>query len=184
MPKKKSPRRTKTKKSISMTARTQDGEARGRRTASSGPPAYDDKDAPDELVRIIAPCLEAVRSRMSASATLYLHLDYRAGHEAKVAADGIFGRGAFLGEIIWAPGNGGRGARGFTVTHQTILLGFQCRFDLMRGIEPVGAPAGGERDNEKRRTEQADFATFTRRRGGRQVGVRIGHFRFSRSLDR
>jgi site-specific DNA-methyltransferase (adenine-specific) len=105
-----------------MTARTQDGEARGRRTASSGPAAYDDKDAPDELVRMIAPCLEAVRSRMSPSATLYLHLDYRAVHEAKVAADGIFGRGAFLGEVIWAPGNGGRGARGFSVTHQTILL--------------------------------------------------------------
>lgn len=105
-----------------MTARTRDGEARGRRIAASGPAAYDDKDAPDDLVRMIEPCLVAVRDRMSPCATLYLHLDYRAVHDAKVAADGIFGRGAFLGEVIWAPGNGGRGGRGFTVTHQTILL--------------------------------------------------------------
>jgi site-specific DNA-methyltransferase (adenine-specific) len=40
----------------------------------------------------------------------------------KVACDRLFGRGAFLGEVVWTPGNGGRGARGFAVTHQTILL--------------------------------------------------------------
>jgi site-specific DNA-methyltransferase (adenine-specific) len=59
---------------------------------------------------------------MAESATLYLHLDHRAVHEAKVACDGIFGRGAFLGEVIWSPGNGGRGARRFSVTHQTLLV--------------------------------------------------------------
>lgn len=105
-----------------MTARTRDGEARGRRFAQSGPAAYDDKDSPEVLVKALTPCLEAIRGRMAPGATLYLHLDYRAVHDAKVAADRIFGRGAFLGEVIWAPGNGGRGGRGFTVTHQTLLL--------------------------------------------------------------
>jgi site-specific DNA-methyltransferase (adenine-specific) len=60
---------------------------------------------------------------MAEGATLYLHLDHRAVHELKVACDRLFGRGAFLGEVIWAPGNGSRGARkGFSVTHQTILM--------------------------------------------------------------
>lgn len=105
-----------------MTARTQAGQSRGRRTSVSGPDAYDDRHGPSALVAMIARCLAAIRERMTPRATLYLHLDHRAVHEAKVAADGIFGRGAYLGEVIWAPGNGGRGARGFAVTHQTILL--------------------------------------------------------------
>lgn len=105
-----------------MTARTGSGEARGRRIPTSGPDAYEDRDGPDELARSLTPILTAIRGRMSPRATLYLHMDHRAIHEVKVAADRVFGRGAFVGEVIWAPGNGGRGARGFTVTHQTILL--------------------------------------------------------------
>ena len=84
--------------------------------------AYDDRDGPDALVAMLAPRLEAIRGRMSERATIYLHLDHRAVHDLKVAADRVFGRGAFLGEIIWTPGNGGRSRSRFAVTHQTILL--------------------------------------------------------------
>ncbi len=71
---------------------------------------------------MLEPKMEALRDRMNNHATLYLHMDYRAIHEAKVAADRVFGRAAFIGEVVWAPGNGARGARGFSVTHQNILL--------------------------------------------------------------
>ncbi len=105
-----------------MTARLAPGQSRGRRRGESGPDAYDDKDDPDALAALLSPRLAAVRDRMSEGATLYLHLDHRAVHEVKVATDRVFGRGAFLGEIVWVPGNGARGARGFAVTHQTILI--------------------------------------------------------------
>ncbi|MFO0762890.1 MAG: site-specific DNA-methyltransferase [Byssovorax sp.] len=106
-----------------MSARLEKGQSRGKKTASSGPDAYADRDDGDALVALLSPRLAAIRERMAPSATLYLHLDHRAVHEAKVACDHIFGRGAFLGEVIWCPGNGSRGARkGFSVTHQTILL--------------------------------------------------------------
>jgi site-specific DNA-methyltransferase (adenine-specific) len=104
-----------------MTARTRRGEARGRKQRASGPDAYVDASPTDALVAMIAASLAAIRPRMRASATAWVHLDHRAVHEVKVAADGVFGRGAFLGEIIWVPGNGGRGA-GLSVTHQTILV--------------------------------------------------------------
>lgn len=104
-----------------MTARTRAGEGRGRRHAASGPAAYDDASKVGPLVEMITVVLEAIQPRMSDAATLYLHMDHRAVHETKIAADGVFGRGAFLGEIIWAPGNGGRGA-GLSVTHQTLLV--------------------------------------------------------------
>jgi site-specific DNA-methyltransferase (adenine-specific) len=106
-----------------MTARVEAGQGRGRQRGGSGPAAYEDRDDPDALVGMLEPRLIAVRERMGEGATLYLHLDYRAVHEVKVACDRIFGRGAFVGEIVWAPGNGSRGARrGFSVTHQTILM--------------------------------------------------------------
>jgi site-specific DNA-methyltransferase (adenine-specific) len=105
-----------------MSARTKVGEARGARQVASGPAAYADPAGAHELAALLGPRLAAIRAKMSDHATLYLHLDYRAVHEVKVAADVVFGQGAFLGEVIWTPGNGGRGARGFAVTHQTLLI--------------------------------------------------------------
>jgi site-specific DNA-methyltransferase (adenine-specific) len=106
-----------------MAARLAPGQARGRKKVESGPDAYEDREDADELTAMLVPRLAAIRERMAAGATLYLHLDHRAVHELKVACDRLFGRGAFLGEVIWAPGNGSRGARkGFSVTHQTILM--------------------------------------------------------------
>ena len=106
-----------------MSARLAPGQARGRKKVESGPDAYEDRDDADELTAMLVPRLASIRERMAEGATLYLHLDHRAVHELKVACDRLFGRGAFLGEVIWAPGNGSRGARkGFAVTHQTILM--------------------------------------------------------------
>jgi len=104
-----------------MTARGAAGERRGRRQPGSGPDAYDDPGGADALVAMLAPRLAAIRDRMARGATLYLHLDHRGVHEVKVAADRVFGRGAFAGEVIWVPGNGGRG-KAFAVTHQTLLV--------------------------------------------------------------
>jgi site-specific DNA-methyltransferase (adenine-specific) len=104
-----------------MSARREPGEARGRKHAASGPDAYHDDSDVDALVAGLALTASAIRERMLEHASFALHLDHRAVHEAKVALDRVFGRGAFLGEIAWAPGNGARG-KGFCTTHQTILL--------------------------------------------------------------
>jgi site-specific DNA-methyltransferase (adenine-specific) len=53
---------------------------------------------------------------------MWLHLDQRAVHEAKLLCDRVFGHGAFAGEIIWVPGNGAKSRRGPGVTHQTLLV--------------------------------------------------------------
>lgn len=104
-----------------MVARTKTGEARGRKRPGSSPVAYRDGADIDALVVMIRDAVTAIRGRMAAAATLCVHLDQRAVHETKVALDGVFGRGAFLGEIIWTPGNGARG-KGLAVTHQTLLF--------------------------------------------------------------
>lgn len=105
-----------------MVKRDDKGQSRGRRTESTAREAYRDVSDVDALMHMLEPRLAAIRERMHDHATLYLHMDYRAIHEAKVLVDRIFGRGAFIGEVVWAPGNGARGARGFAVTHQNLLL--------------------------------------------------------------
>jgi site-specific DNA-methyltransferase (adenine-specific) len=68
---------------------------------------------------------------------MWLHLDHRAVHEAKLACDRVFGRKAFLGEVVWATGNGARGARrGPAITHQTLLLYARGRSFVWNGRDP------------------------------------------------
>lgn len=104
-----------------MSARTKKGEARGRKKSDSGPDAYKDAMPIDDLASMVALAAEAIREHMAPHAALFIHMDQRAVHETKIACDGVFGRGAFAGEIVWEPGNGARG-RGLPTTHQTILI--------------------------------------------------------------
>jgi site-specific DNA-methyltransferase (adenine-specific) len=104
-------------------AREGAGQPRGRKQSRSGRDAYADPGDAETLVTWLGELCAAVRTRLTERGMLYLHLDHRAVHEAKLAVDRVFGRRAFAGEIVWAPGNGSRGARGgFAVTHQTILV--------------------------------------------------------------
>ena len=54
--------------------------------------------------------------------TLYLHLDYREAHYAKVVLDALFGRECFLNEIIWAYDYGGKARNRWPAKHDTILV--------------------------------------------------------------
>jgi site-specific DNA-methyltransferase (adenine-specific) len=103
------------------------GGRRGARTERgarvTGPTAYEDHwGGLDAFIRMLEPRLAAMRSVLVPWGSLWLHLDHRTVHDAKVALDRVFGREAFRGEIIWLPGNGARSRRGPAVTHQTILV--------------------------------------------------------------
>ncbi len=121
-----------------MSTRDQKGQARGRKQPHSGRAAYADPGDVDALVAHLEPRIAAIRERMSDKACLWLHMDYRAVHDAKVMCDRIFGRRCFVGDVTWAPGNGARGARGFTVTHQSLLL--YARRDKRRLVHNTDHP--------------------------------------------
>lgn len=61
---------------------------------------YDDEF--EDYWEFLEPRLIEARRILTNSGTLYLHLDYREAHYAKVALDALFGRDSFLNEIIWA----------------------------------------------------------------------------------
>ena len=62
--------------------------------------SYDDEFA--DYWAFLEPRLEQAWRLLADSGTLYLHLDYREAHYAKVLLDALFGRENFLNELIWA----------------------------------------------------------------------------------
>ncbi|HEX3594087.1 MAG TPA: site-specific DNA-methyltransferase [Polyangiaceae bacterium] len=99
------------------------GAREGRGSRAQGRPAYADAwGGIDAFLSVLEPRLAAMRDALSKRGSLFLHLDWRAIHEAKVLADRVFGRPAFRGEIVWVPGNGARRVNGPSMTHQTILV--------------------------------------------------------------
>lgn len=84
--------------------------------------AYADRaDDPDAFVAWLGPYLAHCRRVLAATGSLFVHLDYRAGHYVKVALDQLFGRDQFVNEIVWCYAVGGKGRRGFGRKHDTIL---------------------------------------------------------------
>jgi site-specific DNA-methyltransferase (adenine-specific) len=82
--------------------------------------AYADSFA--DYAAFLRPKLERARALLAPEGTLYLHLDYREAHYAKVALDQIFGRECFLNEIIWAYDYGAKPTRRWPAKHDTILV--------------------------------------------------------------
>jgi site-specific DNA-methyltransferase (adenine-specific) len=99
--------------------RTGFGGRRYRTEAVAGS-SYD--DAFDDYLAFLTPRLAHARRLLDAEGTLYLHLDYREAHYAKVLCDRIFGRDCFLNEIVWAYDYGGKPRRRWPAKHDTILV--------------------------------------------------------------
>jgi site-specific DNA-methyltransferase (adenine-specific) len=117
------------------------GRPRGARIGpgerANGTAAYDDRwGGLNGFLTMLEPRLEQLPRLLSASASVWLHLDYRAVHDAKLVADRVFGARAFAGEVIWVPGNGSRRTRGLSVTHQTILVYAPSGSMIWRADEP------------------------------------------------
>lgn len=70
----------------------------------------------------LEPRLEEAYRLLTEDGTLYLHLDYRESHYAKVILDALFGREAFLNEIIWAYDYGARSKKKWPAKHDNILV--------------------------------------------------------------
>jgi site-specific DNA-methyltransferase (adenine-specific) len=82
--------------------------------------SYDDRFA--DYWGFLAPRLQEAHRLLDDRGTLYLHLDYREAHYAKVALDALFGRDCFLNEIIWAYDYGAKSRSRWPTKHDTILV--------------------------------------------------------------
>jgi DNA modification methylase len=84
---------------------------------------YDDSwDSIEEYLSMLYPRLVRMRDLLAADGTLYLHLDWRAVHFAKVLLDEIFGPENFVNEIIWVYHGPSPVRSYFNRKHDTILV--------------------------------------------------------------
>jgi site-specific DNA-methyltransferase (adenine-specific) len=81
---------------------------------------YDDRF--DDYWAFLEPRLEEAWRLLADDGTLYLHLDYREAHYAKVLLDALFGRDRLLNELIWAYDYGAKTKRRWPTKHDTILV--------------------------------------------------------------
>jgi site-specific DNA-methyltransferase (adenine-specific) len=94
----------------------------GRRYATTELARHGYRDVHDDYLGTLGPLLREARRLLTASGTLYLHIDYREAHYVKVLLDELFGRDAFLNELIWAYDFGGRARDRWPAKHDTILV--------------------------------------------------------------
>lgn len=80
------------------------------------------RDSFDDYLSFLEPRLTEARRLLSATGTLYFHIDYREAHYCKLLLDEIFGRECFLNEIVWAYDYGARSRSRWPAKHDTILV--------------------------------------------------------------
>jgi site-specific DNA-methyltransferase (adenine-specific) len=84
--------------------------------------AYKYGDDFEDFWEFLEPRLYEAWRILADTGTLYLHLDYREVHYAKVVLDALFGRECFLNEIIWAYDYGARAKHKWPAKHDNILV--------------------------------------------------------------
>jgi len=90
------------------------------RTVQLGSQSY--LDIHEDYLSFLEPRLVEIRRVLAPTGSLYLHLDPREVHYARVLADAIFGRECFLNEVIWAYDYGARTKRRWPAKHDNILV--------------------------------------------------------------
>ncbi len=82
--------------------------------------SFDDGFA--DYLGFLEPRLARARELLAPHGTLYFHIDYREAHYCKLLLDEVFGREAFLNELIWAYDYGAKPRRRWPAKHDTILV--------------------------------------------------------------
>jgi site-specific DNA-methyltransferase (adenine-specific) len=82
-------------------------------------PGYADQF--DDYLGFLEPRLREARRVLREDGSLFVHLDCREVHYAKVLLDDIFGRESFRNEIIWSYDYGARSKRRWPAKHDNLL---------------------------------------------------------------
>jgi site-specific DNA-methyltransferase (adenine-specific) len=83
--------------------------------------SYDDSMAFDDYLEFLGSHLVRAHRVLKSTGSIYLHLDFRNSHWARILLDDIFGPEQFLNEVIWAYDYGGRRRDIWPRKHDNIL---------------------------------------------------------------
>jgi site-specific DNA-methyltransferase (adenine-specific) len=79
-------------------------------------------DSFDDYLAFLEPRIVAAHRLLKPTGSFYFHIDYREVHYCKVLIDRVFGRTAFMNEIIWAYDYGARTQKRWPAKHDNILF--------------------------------------------------------------
>jgi site-specific DNA-methyltransferase (adenine-specific) len=149
----------------------------GRRYRSTLLQSLSYEDGFGDYLGFLEPRLARARELLAPHGTLYFHIDYREAHYCKLLLDQIFGREAFLNEIIWSYDYGAKPRRRWPAKHDTILAyvrtpgshHFDCE-EVER--EPYMAPGlvGAEKAARGKRPTDVWFHTIVPTNGREKTG--------------
>jgi site-specific DNA-methyltransferase (adenine-specific) len=171
--------RAQTRRSLTATA---DAEASrvgfgGRRYRTSLLQSLSYDDVFSDYLGFLEPRLARARELLAPHGTLYFHIDYREAHYCKLLLDEVFGRDAFLNEIIWAYDYGAKPRRRWPAKHDTILAYVRTpgahHFDADAvEREPYMAPGlvGAEKAARGKRPTDVWFHTIVPTNGAEKTG--------------
>jgi site-specific DNA-methyltransferase (adenine-specific) len=149
----------------------------GRRYASRLLQSLSYDDAFADYLGFLEPRLTRARELLAPHGTLYFHIDYREAHYCKLLLDELFGRDAFLNEIIWAYDYGAKPRRRWPAKHDTILAYVKTpgahHFDADAvEREPYMAPGlvGAEKAARGKRPTDVWFHTIVPTNGREKTG--------------
>jgi site-specific DNA-methyltransferase (adenine-specific) len=117
--------RAQTRRSLSVVADAVSGDRvgfGGRRYRSQLLRSLSYDDAFGDYLAFLEPRLDRARELLAEHGTLYFHIDYREAHYCKLLLDEVFGRAAFLNELIWSYDYGAKPRRRWPAKHDTILV--------------------------------------------------------------
>jgi site-specific DNA-methyltransferase (adenine-specific) len=171
--------RSQARHTLSVTARP-DGERAGfggRRYSAQLLRTLSFEDRFGDYLAFLEPRLRRARELLAPHGTLYFHIDYREAHYCKLLLDEIFGREAFLNELIWAYDFGAKPRRRWPAKHDTILVYVRTpgghHFDA-DGVdrEPYMAPGlvGPEKARRGKRPTDVWFHTIVPTNGAEKTG--------------
>jgi site-specific DNA-methyltransferase (adenine-specific)/adenine-specific DNA-methyltransferase len=147
----------------------------GRDFTSGNQVAYSDKWNNDlnTYLQWLYETLAFLHLLLAFDGSLYIHLDWRATHYAKIILDEIFGFSAnaegpgFKSEIIWHYQSGGRSQKCYARKHDTLLLYTKSAQYCFHG-ERIGERRGQQKRNHMRKQVAVDGrVTWSIRSGGR-----------------
>jgi site-specific DNA-methyltransferase (adenine-specific) len=137
--------------------------------------SYEDEFA--DYLAFLEPRIARARELLAPHGTLYFHIDYREAHYCKLLLDELFGRDAFLNEIIWSYDYGAKPRRRWPAKHDTILVYVRTpgahHFDADAvEREPYMAPGlvGAEKAARGKRPTDVWFHTIVPTNGREKTG--------------
>jgi len=135
----------------------------GRNFTSGTQLAYSDRwnNGLDAYLQWLYETLSLLHRLLASNGSLYVHLDWRVSHYARVILDEVFGFTSnaegpgFKNEIIWHYQSGGRSHKCYARKHDTILLYSKSAQYCFHG-ERIGERRGTQRRNHMRKQLGAD----------------------------